>query len=461
MAINSTVTAKLRRADFQSSARTPWREIVYVRTIVSCHNIRMRTLTAVLSLGSMLLAVPLGAQTPTIDQSLAIRTVSSPRVSPDGRFIAYLVSEANWDENEFVTQIWIAMTSTGERYQLTHNRKSSSGPEWSPDSRRLAFLSDRDGKQQIWVISPTGGEAAQLTAVETGVGSFRWSPDGAAIAYTSAGPENKAHKDRKEKYGEFDVVDGDYTMQQLWTITPGDDPKEKPKADALTEGAAFSVGGFAWSPDSKRIAFSATRDPALSSGDTADIYVLRVSDKSVRKVVSTPGPDNNPIWSPDGTQIAYETANGERFHYFLNSHIAVVPADGGEPRVLNRTFDEDPHLIAWSTGGLYFEALQRTAGHLFVMRPDSGAVTRVSAPADGAFSGASFTRDFSTAVFTCAWPNRMAEICTSPVKSFSAHAVTQMGRPTEPVQAGPPRAVSMEESRRLGHRGRVDQARRF
>ncbi len=110
-----------------------------------------------------LAATALPAQTPTIEQSLNLKTAASPRISPDGRYIAYTVSETNWDENAFYTQIWMAMPATGERYQLTHAKKSSSDPRWSPDSKRLAFLSDRDGSQQIYVISPGGGEAAQLT----------------------------------------------------------------------------------------------------------------------------------------------------------------------------------------------------------------------------------------------------------------------------------------------------------
>jgi len=69
------------------------------------------------------------------------------------------------------------VTATGERYQLTSGKKASTGPQWSPDSRRLAFTSDRDGKRQIYLISPAGGEAAQLTAEETGVGAIAWSPD--------------------------------------------------------------------------------------------------------------------------------------------------------------------------------------------------------------------------------------------------------------------------------------------
>src|SRR5580765_4450454 len=130
-----------------------------------------------------------GIAVPTIDEALGMKSVSGAQVSPDGRFVAYTVTQANWDENEFVTQIWIANTATGERYQLTSGKKSASGAQWSPDSRQLAFTSDRDGKRQIYLISPAGGEAAALTAEEGGVGAIAWAPDGASIAFSSNGPD--------------------------------------------------------------------------------------------------------------------------------------------------------------------------------------------------------------------------------------------------------------------------------
>jgi len=169
-------------------------------------------------------AVAIAASTavPTIDQSLEMKTVTGARISPDGRLVTYVVQEPNWEDNEFVQQIWIAVTATGERYALTSARKSSADPRWSPDSRRLAFASERDGKRQIYVIAPTGGEAAQLTSEDNGVGQFAWSPDGASIAFTSTGPESKARKDRKEKYGELDVIGSDYAMERLWQMrVPG------------------------------------------------------------------------------------------------------------------------------------------------------------------------------------------------------------------------------------------------
>lgn len=267
------------------------------------------------------------AQTPTIDQSLSMKQVQGPQISPDGRYVAYLVQQTDWEDDDFVQQIWIAMLATGERYQLTSGKKSSQNPKWSPDSKRIAFASERDGKRQIYVISPSGGEAAQLTSEENGVEAFEWAPDGSAIAYTSAGPDSKAKKDRKEKYGDFEIVTGDYTMMRLWQVNvPAEipaDPKQRPKPEALTEGDQFSAGAFSWSPDSKRIAFDAQRDPDLSSSQTAQVYVVNLADKFVRKLVDSGGPNTHPIWSPDGRQIAYSTANGEKYFYYADSRIAV------------------------------------------------------------------------------------------------------------------------------------------
>ncbi len=374
----------------------------------------MKRLTFVLA------AASLAAQTPTIDQSLNLKTAGSPRISPDSRFIAYTVSETNWEENAFETQVWMAMTATGERYQLTHAKRSSSDPRWSPDSKRLAFLSDRDGSKQIYVISPAGGEATELTHFDGGVTAFEWSPDGHRIAFTSTGAESKIKKDRKDKYGDFEIVEGDYSMVQLWTIHADE---EKPKAEALSTGAQFSVGSFNWSPDSSRIAFSATRDPDLSSGDTSDIYLVRLSDKYIKKLVDTPGPDRNPVWSPDGSQIAYEAG---REYSFLNSHLSVVSAEGGAPRLIAEKFDEDPRIVSWTPAGIYFVAGQKTAEHLFRANASTGAFDRVSSPDNLQLGSPSFNADNSRIAFTCAWPNVYQEICLSPIAQFSPQPVTNM-----------------------------------
>ena len=372
-------------------------------------------------------AVVGAAQTPTIEQSLNLKSPSTPRISPDGRYVAYQVQKTNWEENAFETEIWIANAAGGAYYQLTNSKKSSTNPQWSPDSKRIAFVSDRDGKRQIYLIAPNGGEAVQLTGVETGVAGFAWSPDGRSIAFTAADPESKARKDRKEKYGEFEVVQSEYTFTHLWMINvPAEIKDKKSEPVRLTEGASLTVSGFSWSPDSRRIAFSASKDPDLGSSATGDIYVLNVGDKAIKRIVDTQGPDGNPVWSPDGKQIAYQTANAREFFYYANSYIAAVPAEGGAPRVLTESFDESPNLLDWSPDGIYFGSLQKTSSHLFRLNPAAKAIEQVSGPASFGASQFSFTADFKHVAFIGAAANDYPEVFVSEVKQFGPKRLTSM-----------------------------------
>jgi dipeptidyl aminopeptidase/acylaminoacyl peptidase len=386
-----------------------------------------RIVAALFILAVAPLAFAAASQTPTIEQSLNLKSVFGARISPNGRFVAYQVQETNWADNAFETEIWVAVVATGERYQLTNAKKSSTNPSWSPDSKRIAFVSDRDGKRQLYLIAPAGGEAMQLTSLETGVSSYNWSPDGRRLAFTAAEPESKAKKDQKEKYGEFEVISGDYTMTHLWMIdVPIEAREKKPEPVRLTEGNRFTVGGFAWSPDSSRIAFSATKDPDLGSSDTGDIYVLTVIDKAIKKIVDTKGPDSNPVWSPDGKQIAFQTVNASESFYYTNGFIAMVSAEGGAPRVLTDKFDESPFIIDWSPDGIYMGSQQKTAAHLFRLNPETKAIEQVSNPSGFSFSSFSFTSDFKQAALVAAGPNQYPEVCITSLAPFAPKPLTAM-----------------------------------
>ena len=376
---------------------------------------------------SLLSLSVLAQTTPTIERSLNLRSAGGPRISPDGRYVAYQVQKTNWEENAFETEIWIAVTSTGESYRLTNAKKSSSNPQWSPDSKRVAFISDREGKRQIYLIAPTGGESMQLTNVETGVSTMNWSPDGRRIAFTAGDAESKARKERKEKYGDFEVVQADYTFSHLWMIdAPAEVKEKKPEAMRLTDGSSFSVNGFSWSPDSTRIAFSAAKDPDISSSASGDIYLLNIGDKSTRRIIDTGGPDGNPVWSPDGRQIAYQTSNGNEFFYYTNSYIGVAAADGTGRQVLSQSFDESPGLIEWGKDGIYFSGLRKTSSHLFRLNPTTKAIEQVSAPANYSASQFSFSEDFKQVAFVGAGANEYPEVFVSSLKPFQAKRLTNM-----------------------------------
>jgi dipeptidyl aminopeptidase/acylaminoacyl peptidase len=375
-----------------------------------------------LVLGSMKGALAQG-KVPTIDQSLEMRSVGAPKISPDGRRVVYEQTRTNWDANAFETDLWVADVATGERRLLTVAAKSSSDAAWSPDGRWIAFLSDRvapmagspAGKRQLYVMPADGGEAQQVTKMESGVNGYAWSPDSLHLALAAEAPEPKAMKDRKETFGDYHVIHADYAMVHLWlTELPQTDAAGVTAAPAepklLTPGEAFSVGEFSWSPDGGRIAFSAQRDPDLISSFSSDIYTLTLKDDAVKKIVSTDGPDNGPKWSPDGKQVAYVTANASKNFFYTNRRIAVVDANGGTPRVLTLGFDEDPGLLEWSAAGIYFSALQKTASGLFLLDPKTQAVKRVELPGSTIANGFSFSKDYSWVAYRGTAANQYAEI---------------------------------------------------
>jgi dipeptidyl aminopeptidase/acylaminoacyl peptidase len=406
------------------------------------------------------------ARVPSIDQALEAQTASGAALSPDGQRVVYEVSRTNWKDNAFERDLWIADRG-GNTHRLTAEVKSSSGAKWSPDGRWVAFVSDRPGQvaetkadsRQIYVIDPTGGEARQVTKLEDGVDGFEWAPDSKTIAFTTKDPLSKVEKDRVERYGEYTVIDGDERMTHLWTVDVTAAPvaapaKEKsstsasdkssasaapvppfgvPEAHRLTEGDGFSVQGFSWSKDGAKVAFAASKDGELKNGGTTTVYVVSVADKKVTKLVTTPGPNSDPHFSPDGSEVAFVTADGAQYFFYANQKIAVVPVAGGKPRVVSGSFDEDAGLLEWSEKGIYFAALKKTARHLYLLNVTTGAVEQVTHPDDVVAIGFSFSKDFSQMAYRAAAPNTGAEIyVASTAGSGTADQITHLGDAMKP-----------------------------
>jgi dipeptidyl aminopeptidase/acylaminoacyl peptidase len=364
---------------------------------------------------------------PTVDDLLALKTVGGPQISPDGRWVAYTVSYGDFKQDAFITQICLADSAGGKDFQLTRGDKSSTNPRWSPDGQWLAFLSNRiEDKNQIFLISPNGGEAQQLTKSETAIGSFAWSEDGKTIAYTATEPTPPAMKERKEYMDDYDVVREGYSYVHLWTLNVGDAMNAPVAGKQRTKKKDFSIDSFAWSPDGSSIAFSATVNPDLIQGVTSDIYLLKLSDDSVKKIVDQPGPDNNPRFSPDGRQIVFSSAMGDKLFFASNSKLAVVSVDGGAPRSITDSFDENPGLIDWKSDGIYFVGQQKTPSHLFRVDPANGKITRLSAPDDLMAGAFSLTRAGDGMAFVAGSPTSLNEVFVSDMRRFAPRKLTDM-----------------------------------
>ena len=117
----------------------------------------------------------------TIEELLKVRRVADPRVSPDGKSVAFTIGDVNFDGNRVVNQIYVVSLAGGEIKPLTSGDKSASSPRWSPDGKKIAYVTG----SQIWVMDHDGDNKEQVTRISTGAGGPVWSPDGSWIAFTS------------------------------------------------------------------------------------------------------------------------------------------------------------------------------------------------------------------------------------------------------------------------------------
>lgn len=323
-----------------------------------------------LSIALLLLSLPGWAadnskKIPAFDDVLALKSASSTQLSPDGKYVLFTIRECDWEENKYISQVWLLNVETKEKRQMTFSKEGSSNPAWKPGSHYFGFLSarDKDNITQVYEMYALGGEAHPLTKSKTNVNSFAWSPDGLSIAYTANDEPNKHDKAIEKKYGQFIEFEEKYDQNYLWLH----DIKTE-KAEKIVDRKDLNISSFSWSPDSKQIAFSATPDPRAESYIKSDIYIFHRSEqdkeKKIQHLVKNTGPDNNPIWSADGKFIAFSSNLGSEA-YYENSHIAIIPATGGDIIDMTAELDEDADMIDWKGDYIWFSAFQGMNYHIF------------------------------------------------------------------------------------------------
>jgi dipeptidyl aminopeptidase/acylaminoacyl peptidase len=329
-------------------------------------------------LAAMLAGSALEARTLTIDDIDRFRTVSSPAVDPTGQWVAYSVGSIDKAKDKGFTHLWMTSWDGKRTLQLTSRKEESeSTPRWSPDGRYLAFISSRDDKKerdQLWLLDRTGGEARQLTNIDGGITDYAWSPDGKSIALIVLDrdpddPPGDAKKDDDappkpiviDRFQFKQDIDGylGTRRQRLMLLDMGTG-----KARRLTTGD-FNEGLPAFSPDGSRIAFISNRDADPDRTYNSDLWVARASAEAAEptRLTTFAGADNDldtesyPAWSPDGRQIAYIHGGPVELFAYGTRHLAVISAGGGAPRIVTAGLDRNVSQPVWSKDGKSIDLL--------------------------------------------------------------------------------------------------------
>ncbi len=289
----------------------------------------------------------------TVDDYFRIQRVSDPQISPDGKWVAFVVSTMDLEEDESESRIWMMPVEGGEAIPMTAKGSSASRPRWSPDGKYLSFLAARDGgKAQVWTLFRKGGDSVQLTEVAQGVKSYDWSPDGGRLLLTLQDPKPREIKDdngddKKEtpkpwvidrlqfKQDYIGYLDRRRTHLYVFDV-------ESKTTTQITSGD-FDDSAPVWSPDGKSVAFVSNRTDEPDHNYNTDIWVVAADNpdqgKTLLQVTHNPGADSSPTWSPDGKSIAYISITDMDALVYATPHLAVVSSKGGEANVLTEKLD--------------------------------------------------------------------------------------------------------------------------
>jgi dipeptidyl aminopeptidase/acylaminoacyl peptidase len=344
---------------------------------------------------AMCAAAPPAHRTLVPDDFYRVQDLSDPQVSPDGAWVAYVVTSNDRGADEARSAVWMVSWDGSQHLPLTAAAEGTEKPRWSPDGRYLAFMATPAGseKAQIMLLDRRGGNARQLTSVAGDIGVYAWAPDGKRLVLTmvtgesGAGPKpiviDALHfKQDEEGY----LRSGSGRHLYLFDVDAN-------RLDPLTSGAQFNEDLPAWSPDGRLIAFVRTHEKGADPDGREDIAVIEpVPGAPARVVVRPYAPNNQKLaWSPDGSAIGYLQGIEPKFNAYMQDRLAVVPAAGGAPRSLTDKLDRAVMSYVFAADGKSIAITVEDDGTAYPARIDlaSGSITREAAAAPSVVSALS------------------------------------------------------------------------
>ncbi len=396
----------------------------------------------------LLLAWQTWAQKAPFDVQALMRVarISDPQLSPNGLTVAFTVQRIELDNNLRPAQIYVVPLNGGEARQITKDGARNERPRWSPDSKQIAFVSDRGGSSQIWLMNADGSSPRQITSLSTEADGVLFSPDGKRLVFTSEVypdcPDDACNKQKLEAEKASKMKARVYTslLYRHWTQWQGQRRKHILVTDIsggapkdLTPGTRdippFSLGGpddYAISPDGQELCYVTNADPEPAISTNSDLYVAPMEGGQPSKITLNVGADNSPQYSPNGKYLAYRTqlrAGYESDRWRL----VVMDRATGEARILTENLDRPVGGFTWAVDStrLFFTVEDRGRQSIQMISVTGGAA-QVVASGPSTLDDVQLTADGKSMIYTEQSASRPVEIFRAASSGGSAQPLAKL-----------------------------------